>query len=206
MAMAYADFTMEEVHKTLGISVEQEDLFQNLRPVEPSPWLQEALAKGRKLALLSEKARSELLVMPILLTSRELSQDRFAIYSGQRMDVDPALRLVGECDFILTLTPPLPFLETPVMTILEAKKGDIEAGLGQCVAQMRGAWLLNHREGKNIPAVYGCVTTGEDWQFLRLHEVTLAIDSNRYYLDNLRGILGVFQAIVAACQPESRAA
>ena len=62
------------------------------------------------------------------------------------------------------------------MAIVEAKRNDIDGGLGQCVAQMVAAAVYNDRAGQPPAAVYGCVTTGEDWQFLGLSgtAVTLA--------------------------------
>ncbi len=102
----------------------------------------------------------EFIVVPILLASRELSHDAVAIYSGQRLDVNPDQGLVGECDFILAATPPVPLLRAPLVTIVEAKKNDIESGLGQCVAQMIAARLFNEKAG-NVPfQIFGCVTTG----------------------------------------------
>ena len=44
--------------------------------------------------------------------------------------------------------------------------------------------------------VYGCVTNGEAWQFLRLVDQIAAIDVRRYYIDNVGGILAVFRWIV----------
>src|SRR5206468_9488588 len=118
--------------------------------------------------LVSEKARSEFLVVPLLLATPEFVPGGLTIYSGQRLDVDPERGLVGECDFILALTPPVPRLRSPLVTVLEAKKGDIEAGLGQCVAQMVGVRVFNERAGQPALRVFGCVTTGEVWQFLSL--------------------------------------
>jgi hypothetical protein len=204
--MAYSDFTLDSVQKVLGIHLQTGILFEAVDCLEVPPWLQEALRKGRELALLSEKARSELIVMPILLTCRELCGNRFAIYSGERMDVDAERGLVGLCDFILTTTPPLPFLESPIVTIVEAKNQYIEGGLGQGAAQMVGAQLFNRKEGKETATIYGCVTTGEAWQFLRLENTTIVIDQNRYYIDSVGTILGVFQAIIASCEPDSVAA
>jgi hypothetical protein len=195
--MTYSDFTLELVEKVLGVRVQQSDLFLSL-PTPPAPtWLQDVLGKGRQLSLVSEKARSEFIVAPILLASRELSQNAVAIYSGQRLDVQPEQGLVGECDFILAATPPVPLLHAPIVTIVEAKKNDVEGGLGQCAAQMVGARLLNQKEGREGTTVFGCVTTGEAWQFLRLRETDLAIDKERYYIDNIGAILAVFQAIIA---------
>ncbi len=73
--------------------------------------------------MVSEKARSEFMVVPILLAASESFAGDLTIFSGQRLDVDPILGLVGECDFILALTPPIPRLKAPLVTILEAKKG-----------------------------------------------------------------------------------
>src|SRR5579859_5707124 len=99
--MAYSDFSLDRVRRNLGISLEQENLFDQVTEAEVSPWLRETLNRGEQFALLSEKARSEFLIVPILLASRELSENRFAIYSGERLDVAPDKGLVGECDFIL---------------------------------------------------------------------------------------------------------
>ena len=196
--MTYSDFTLEMVERAFGVTVQPAALFPSLAPLPVPPWLQELLAKGRQLALISEKARSEFIVAPLLLASREISQGAVAIYSGMRLDVLPEQGLAGECDFVLTATPPVPVLHTPIVTVLEAKKNDVEGGLGQCAAQMMGARLLNQREGREGSPVFGCVTTGEAWQFLRLDETELRLDSARYYIDNVGGILAAFQAIIDA--------
>jgi hypothetical protein len=146
--------------------------------------------------LVSEKARSEFIVAPILLAVRELSGERVAILSGQRLDVDAGRRLLGECDFILALSDPVPRLRAPVLTMVEANKNDIEAALGQCVAQMVAAQLYNERSGQPMPAIYGCVTTGEDWQFLRLEDTAVTIDQGRLYIDNVGGILAALLATI----------
>lgn len=62
-------------------------------------------------------------------------------------------------------------------------------------AQMVGARLFNERAGRATAPVFGCVTTGETWQFMRLAEQTALLHKLRYYLDNVGRILGVFQAI-----------
>jgi hypothetical protein len=193
--MSYSDFTLEAVERQLGVTTQEADLFPNL-PATPVPdWVPGWLARGTRLALISEKARSEFIVVPLLLAARELSGDTFAIYSGQRLDVDPDKGLVGECDFILAVGPALPPLHAPVMTVVEAKKNDIEFGLGQCIAQMVAARKFNQEAGRGASPIYGCVTTGETWQFLRLADGTALLNRQRYYLDNVSQILAVLQAI-----------
>ena len=192
--MAYTDFTLESAETELGVMSRYGAVFPKLEPVPVPTWLRESLDRGMQLALMSEKARSEFIVAPILLALRELSGGRVAIVSGQRLDVDPGRRLVGECDFLLTLSDPVPRLRAPLVAVVEAKKHDIESGLGQCVAQMVASAIYNERSGLSLPAIYGCITTGEDWQFLKLAGAAVTIEHGRLYLDNVGGILAALQA------------
>ena len=189
--MAFTDFTLETVETELGVIPHPGIVFPNLPEATAPAWLIDGLARGMELALVSEKARSEFIVAPVLLAVRQLSGGRISILSGQRLDVDAGRRLLGECDFILALSEPLPRLRAPLVTILEAKKNDIEAGLGQCIAQMVAAQLFNERAGHS-GVVYGCVTTGEDWQFLRLEGTAVIIDTMRRYINNVGSILAAF--------------
>jgi hypothetical protein len=194
--VSYSDFTLQSIEVKFGISSRLEALFDDSRPAEVPVWLRESLDRGAELPLVSEKARSELIVMPILLASRELSGGSISIFSGGRLDVLPEAGLVGECDFLLARTPPVPEVRSPLVVIVEAKKNDVESGLGQCVAQMIGARTLNERSGISGLTVFGCVTTGEIWQFLQLDGDVASIDRRRYYFDDVAGILGVFQTII----------
>jgi hypothetical protein len=195
--MAHTDFTLETVDTLLGVKAQPADLFAGLAAVPVPAWLADALARGPRQALLSEKARSEFLVAPILLAAQELSPRAVAIYSGTRLDVDAKQGLVGECAFILSATPPLPALLAPILIVLGAKKNDIESGIGQCMAQMVGARLFNERTGKSCPELFGGVTTGEVWQFLRLEGMVIGIDRRRLDINEVGEILAALQAIVA---------
>ena len=70
-------------------------------------------------------------------------------------------------------------------------------GIGQCIAQMVGASLFNREAGYEHP-IFGCVTTGETWQFLKLDGNTIFFDQNRYYLNEVDVILGILESIVAS--------
>lgn len=194
--MPYNDFSLKTISTTLGVNVGRTDLFPALSPIPVPLWLREMLDRGLGQILLSEKARSEFIVVPILLACQELSPEELAIYSGQRLDVDPGLGLVGECDFILAATSPVPDLRAPLVIIVEAKNNNVEGGIWQCIAQMVGVRIFNEQSGNSPPAVYGCVTNGEAWQFLRLVDQIAAIDLKRYYIDNVGGILAAFRSIV----------
>ena len=195
--MSFADFTLESTEAAFGLTTQPGDLFPGLQPAVVPSWLRDLLHRGQQVAaLVSEKARSEFLVVPILIAVHDLAPGPLSIYSGQRLDVDPARGLSGECGYILALTPPVARLKAPLVTVLEAKKGDVEAGLGQCVAQMVAARLFNERAGETIRQVFGCVTTGEVWQFLRLEGSTVTIDRIRLFIDNVGGILTTLQTMI----------
>ena len=194
---SYSEFTLQSVESSFGIVARTDTLFANVFQVIVPDWLRELLIRTSQVPLVSEKARSELIVMPVLLACRELSNNTISIFSGSRMDVDPEQGLQGECDFVLSRSPPVPELRAPLIAIVEAKKNDVESGLGQCVAQMIAARMLNAETHQQIPAVYGCVTTGEVWQFLRLDGSIAIIDRSRFYIDNVAGVLGMFQTIIS---------
>lgn len=75
-------------------------------------------------------------------------------------------------------------------------EGDIQFGQTRVAAQ-----VYKERSGKALPAVYGCVTTGEDWQFLRLVGTTVTIDQGRLYIDNVSEILATLHASVQQGAP-----
>lgn len=197
--MAYTDFTLELAEQRFGLTSVLADLFPKLTPIPVPVWLSEALERGQAVAaMVSEKARSEFIVAPILMTCRELVTGQLAIFSGHRLDVDPARGLVGECDYILARSEPIPRLRAPLITVMEAKRGDIELGLGQCVAQMVAAQIFNDRAGTNSVPLYGVITTGEVWQFLKLDGTKLTMHTERLYIDNLGYVLAALKSALAA--------
>lgn len=193
--MSYTDFDIPRVERELGLKVKIRELFWQTEFIEPPDWLNETLRRGASNALISEKARSEFLVAPILMAVKEINDNRLQIFSGQTLNVDANLGLTGECDFILSKTEPTPVLREPIMAVVEAKKNDIELGLGQCIAQMFASKIFNFRREKNFQEIFGCVTTGETWQFLKLEEDYVLIDTNKFFISEIGRILGVFKSI-----------
>jgi len=63
--------------------------------------------------------------------------------------------------------------------------------LGQCVAEMIAAQIFNQRKGIDIPVIYGVVTSGTTWRFLRLNETNVCIDLVEYYINQVDKILGI---------------
>lgn len=187
--MTYSEFTIEEVRRTFHVTLRDHALFPEVGTLKPTDWLVHVLNKGKDLAVLSEKARSEFIVAPMLMACREAFQDRIHVFSGVRLDAAPEQGLRGECDFILARTASLFALQAPLMVVLEAKKNDIEEGLGQVAAQMLGARIFNEKDGTPVPVIYGCVTTGENWQFLKLEGLDLLLHPKRLRIEEVDKLL-----------------
>jgi hypothetical protein len=63
--------------------------------------------------------------------------------------------------------------------------------LGQCAAAMLAAQLFNQQEGNDIKTIYGAVTTGDIWRFLKLEDSDVFIDLSNYYIKDVDKILGI---------------
>jgi hypothetical protein len=205
--MAYRDFTLDTVIQKFKLEQKWISLFATTEQMMPSAWLQESLGRGKNIAIPSgnEKARSEFIIAPIMLEIAQLFGNHIAIYSGKNLDVDRESGLTGECDFIISKGEQSFSIQTPILALVEAKKADIELGLGQCVAQMVGAKMLSNLQShtqSDYSYIYGCITTGEDWQFMKLEAQTLYIDRDRYYINQVEKILGCFHSIIKLATSE----
>ncbi len=193
--ISYSTFSLELARKKFQLTLSLRALFAAVEPVTPSELLRESLHRASDLAVISEKARAEFIVAPLLLEVREVLQSQISIYSGVRFDVAPDEGLQGICDFIITRTPPFPTLQTPLLVMVEAKRNIVEDWLGQCAAEMVAAQRVNLEENSDYKTVYGCVTTGEIWQFMQLKERELVIDPTKLYIEHLDRILGTLVEI-----------
>jgi hypothetical protein len=77
------------------------------------------------------------------------------------------------------------------MTVVEAKNDNIRGGLGQCIAEMVAARLYNEREREGPTTIYGSVTTGSLWTFLKLHEATVYVDRREHTLEPVEKLLAI---------------
>jgi hypothetical protein len=148
------------------------------------------------LAVGTEKFRSELIVSNVLLEVRRILNDKISLFSGINMDVDKQRNLHGFCDFVISKSPEQYYLNAPIVSIVEAKKEYIAGGLGQCIAEMYAAHLFNKQEGVSIHTVYGAVTTGNTWKFLKYKSDTAYIDVPEYHIANANKIIGILVAMV----------
>lgn len=193
--MSYSDFkTIDQAVDKLELNVEDVPyLFAQVQPIEPSTRLKETLDETLDLAssISTEKARSELIITPILLEIRRRFDNKIGYFSGNTFNVDESKSLTGACDFLLSASSNQSLVTAPVLTLVEAKDNDIRIGLGQCAAQMFAAQIFNNRKGFEKPIIYGAVSTGTNWKFLTLENNLVKVDFQEYYITQLNQILGI---------------
>jgi len=195
--MSYSQFTLVTLEKTFQLSfVGKVALFAHSPLLKGSPRLTEILNDTVPLALANntEKARSEMIIAPILIELKRQLPNQMSLFSGAEFNIDEDLGLMGYCDFIISQSPEQLFIKSPVIMLVEAKNENIKNGLGQCIAEMLAAQIFNQREQNLIPAIYGVVTTGTNWKFLRLIDRQVEIDLKEYYLSEIDQILGILKA------------
>lgn len=192
--MAYSEFTLRKVRQDLAIQIQEGGRFLPEIPVvKPDKLLQQELDEGIPLVLArgSEKARSEWIINPVLTAVRRLLDRRISLFSGEDFTVDPAIGLNGICNFLISKSPTQLEIEAPAVVIIEAKKENLNGGLGQCIAEMVGAQLFNQANGKTLSVIYGSITSGTAWKFLKLEGKTATIDLTEYPLPPVDRILGM---------------
>jgi hypothetical protein len=193
--MAYNNFTLTSVKHQFELNILDAPFCESLPSADPQPefltifqqWL--PLAQRAK----SEKAKSELLVSPVLTELRRLVNEPIQLFSGEEFNVNRELGLNEFCDFLLSKSTTSYIIEAPMIMLVEAKKGELDVCLGQCVAEMVAAQLFNKSEGQEILVVYGCVTSGKLWQFLKLEGKDVTIDANEYQITPVERILGILR-------------
>ena len=88
-----------------------------------------------------------------------------------------------------------------VIVLVESKNENLRSGLAQCIAEMVAAQLFNERSGNKIKVIYGAVTIGTIWQFLKLEGNVVSIDLREYYIKDIKKILGILYSAIAQSKP-----
>lgn len=197
--MPYNKFDLQKLVTDFNLELsENTKLFSDIQPIEPSELLLTLLEENLPLAtaINTEKARGELVIFPVLLEVKRKMNSQISIFSGKEFTVDLEQGLNGNPDFLISRSREQFFISAPVMTLVEAKNQDINSGLGQCGAEMLAAQIYNAKNNKSINVIYGCVTTGVLWRFLRLENQTLYIDKVEITLEPIDRLLGIFLQII----------
>ena len=198
--MSYSDFNLKEIRQKFNLEItEQLGLFSNTAESTITEHFKETLKDNIPLALAinTEKAKSELIISPVLVEVKKLFQHSISFFSGVDFNVDKDKGLNGFCDFIVSLSSEQLFIESPIIALVEAKNDSIMSGLGQCVAEMVAAQIFNQQENNKINIIYGVITTGIFWKFIKLVDNQIYIDLKDYsILDNPQKIIGMFSAMM----------
>ena len=197
--MPYSSFSLKDVKSELGVSlIEARNLFIEVEAVQISVMLRDILAEHIPLArsMNTEKARSELIVANILVEVRKIFDRQISLFSGIEFNVDQEKNLNGFCDFIVSASSEQLMVDAPVVAIFEAKNESIIGGLGQCIAEMFAAEIFNQNENNKVEKVYGAVTTGTAWKFLKLVGKKAYIDLDEYSIEGPGKIVGILAKMV----------
>ena len=122
---------------------------------------------------------------------RRILNRQISVFSGEEFNVDPSVGLNGVCDFLISRSPEQLTVEAPAIVVVEAKKSDLKSGLGQCIAEMLAVEQFNRAKEQPLGAVYGCVTSGTQWRFLKLEGQIITIDLTDYPLPPVEQILSL---------------
>ncbi len=195
--MAYSDFTFTKLKNKFGLEQEDIKLFDSKSIVrcEPSQRLLEDVADAEEMPLMSEKAKSESLIAPIIREMKRRNK-QISIYSGYTFNVDIQNELSGAPDFMISSKPKIVELQSPIFCLVESKNKTPDEGFAQCAAEMYAAQVYNQQNNEPIQAIYGTVTNAFDWIFLKLENNTIYIDKTRYFLNDLPLLIGILQKII----------
>jgi len=197
--MPYSNFTLKRIKAEFDINVvENRDLFSMIGEVEVSNYLKTTLNYNVPLALAisTEKARSEMIISNVLIELKKLLNDEIGLFSGINLDIDKDRDLNGFCEYIISKSSEQFYLNSPIVAIVEAKNEQLTSGLGQCIAEMIASKIFNENEGNNVDKIYGAVTTGNTWKFLKYINNTAYIDKLEYHIANVNMIMGIFVKMV----------
>lgn len=199
--MAYNQFKkLEQLRKQFQlVDILEFWLPNNIPQILPSSKLMEALEVASAEHLGTEKAKSEYIIVPILNELKRNNPNRFSSFSGYEFEVDKSLGLTGFCDYLFSASSKRGEITAPIFCLVEAKNDNVEKGWAQCGAEMYAVRLYNAKEGNPREVVYGCVSTGFLWCFLKLAGNNLYISPDYIPLtfSDPQKVLSVFQWILA---------
>jgi hypothetical protein len=207
--MAYPDFSLETLLEQFSLQTdEQGDYFAATQPATISERLQQHLRDyvPRAIAMGTEKARSEFVIVPVLVEVIEQATQAVSIFSGVEFNPDPERGLRGVCDFLLSLSPEQLTVKAPVVAVVEAKNENLKLGINPCIAEMVAAQVFNRAKNNAIETVFGVVTTGTAWLFLRLKAHTVYLDRTEYHISQPGKIVGILLAMLREASESQSAA
>ncbi|MEA5502332.1 hypothetical protein VB735_04255 [Halotia wernerae UHCC 0503] len=147
-------FSPEDILAELGRTYEREQL--QLPKVElateTTEQLQRVIERNlRRVKLLSEDARKQAIIAPILLEVCEIAQTQLNI----EYPINVSDQLKGNLDYYID--------KGKGLLVIEAKQADLSRGFIQLAVELIA---LDQWINSDNLILYGAVTTGEDWRFV----------------------------------------
>jgi hypothetical protein len=179
----------EEIVAELGYSL---SLMEIKFPINHEPE-QEAIKKLQtsyyellpKITLNSEIAKREFMIAPLLYEVIRQIDARLSV--EYHLEVDD--KLSGTVDYLVR--------SKQQLIVIEAKKGDLDKGFNQLVAELIA---LDKYEENELPEIlYGAITIGEVWRFALLHrkEKNLVKDVHTFrFPEDTRELFGILKGIL----------
>ncbi len=201
MKKSYEHYKTSDIEESFGLTITSSEgcvITDNIKSIELSNNFKEDFYSKIQLALAihTEKARSEFIVAPILFELRKILKEQISFFSGITFNVDASLGLKGRCDFLISLNKEQLILKAPIIAIVEAKNDNINGGIGQCIAEMYASQIFNKKKGIDTPVIYGIVTTGTNWRFLKLTNTKVCIEKDDVYIESVELIFGILLDII----------
>ncbi len=194
--MAYGTFaSYEEVATKFKIKLVEQSFVQKI-PFALDRGLFDFIGDNLRTrrSYVSENAICESIIFPIL--NIVAKNNGLPVWSHVRFDITEEDGLVGVPDFIIAPASDIgTTFKNPVVCIAAAKKENFNEGWAQVLAEMIAAQRFNNNMEQNI---FGIVTTGNFWQFGKLHRNILTMEiASCSAVENLQHLLDMVNWIVA---------
>jgi hypothetical protein len=180
-----------QVSKKFGLKVRSIDIFPVIEPQPIGSWLAESLEMAKTSPLMNVKSRSERLISPILLDIVKHFSTQITLFSGETVEINADYSL--HTDFVFALQTPKPYIDTSVLSFVQAQGENREQRLAECAAQVY-ANFKNTTDNQSFTP-YGCaITNSSEWQFFKFENNTFYVEHKP--MTDLPQVLGTWHWIL----------
>lgn len=181
-------FSPEDILAELGCSYQREMLkLPSLESTTNYQELQRIIERNlRRVKLLSEDARKQAIIAPILLEVCDITESQLNI----EYSINVSNQLKGSLDYYINN-------HGQGLLVIEAKQADLSKGFTQLAVELIA---LNEWINSDKTLLYGVVTTGEDWRFAiyKCQEKEIVEDIKLYRVpEELTQLVKILVAIVS---------
>ena len=145
----------------------------------------------------NERTRAETIVAPIMIHLAVTHQ--LSLYSGTAFNADIKSGLSGTVDYVFSRAmPQRSRIEPPITAVVETKSR--KRGVSHCLVQM----VATQRMNADFSPVYGTVTTGFSWRFLKLERTIVTIDLTEHLIFSSNPLISSLMPMAQTDHPSSQ--